>query len=237
MSDSFAPNKRNADFLIVRRFRDGKPSRAYRAKRINIKPKLLCKECNNVKLGYVEDRFFKPLVEPMMLKGRNVTFNEENILTLAVWAFKTLLVSNHTYYNPPFFYSLEDSKRFMKSMIPPEQNLRIWLFRFRSNGPEGHICPLDLFPTATIPASLKHLRQYALTFIAGRFGFQIHAISGEDRDLTGLLPPPSVWDAQTVQMWPCNTNNLCWPPPKDLRSSQYDSFSTRFGGTPPPDAF
>src|SRR5215472_7068290 len=73
-----------------------------RSKRMDEKPRCLCHSCNHEKLGRVENDLFKPLVEPMMLRGeaRRLTF--EDCLVIAVWAFKTLVIHNHAYNKAPF---------------------------------------------------------------------------------------------------------------------------------------
>ena len=231
------PAKNEPPFTVLARTQgsDGfkhvmRPSRS-----LNEKPRCLCRDCNNRRLGRIEDLFFKPLVEPMMLDGTPRSLTVEDRLVIAVWAFKTLVVYNHAYNRPPFLYNNRARKRFIDSLLPPEKNLRVWVSRFNVRGRAGHATGLPLGPNRGAEPQFKGLPCYALTFSIGQFMFQVHAITPvppkRPFDHTHLFPEYGRWRRKASLIWPVSDHaNVPWPPPEDLLDTELDEFCCRWGG-------
>ncbi len=206
-----------------------------RSRRMDEKPQCLCHQCNHERLGRVENEFFKPVVERMMLSGEPRALEVEDCLAIAVWAFKTLVVHNHAYNKPPFLYSRIERKRFILTLLPPETNFRVWLGRFNVPGRTGHMTGLPLGASATAERHFKRLGAYALTFTTGQLLLQMHVvIPPNDRrrtDFTRFFPEPIYWRDKTVTIWPLTAHDdVAWPPRNEILNSELDDFCCRWGG-------
>jgi hypothetical protein len=206
-----------------------------RSRSMDEKPQYLCDRCNNERLGRVERERLKPLVEPMMLYGTPRSLSSDDQRTIAMWAFKTLIVHNHAYSKPPFLYSRTERKRFIATLVPPEKNFRVWLARLDVPGRTGQVTGLPLVPNSTATREYKHLWCYTLTVSVGQFMFQIHAIRpGDSRrgDFTRLFPDVDArWQRKVIQIWPWATHvEAAWPPPENVRNTELDEFCSRWGG-------
>ena len=104
----------------------------WRSASIDHKARLLCPRCNNEWSSELENEGVKPLIEPMMLRGRRTVLRLNDQLALSAWITKTMIFYNHMWdsANPEnLFYSDEQRYRFRDTLEPPDGEM-IWLARF-----------------------------------------------------------------------------------------------------------
>jgi hypothetical protein len=182
----------------------------------------VCRHCNHVVLGGLENDAFKPL----LLKTLDeicVLFMQRDQRVLAAWITRFAMVADLVYRatdQPPYFTS-DARKTFIDSFEPPSGTL-IWLGSIDSACLAG--CSVN-----------RGERIIVCTGIIGRLMFQfrhdqVDEQLSEDMVARSMEPVLSVSAPWTVQIYPITSDLCVWPPPEHFEIEGFSSFATRWGG-------
>jgi hypothetical protein len=186
-----------------------------------------CKPCNNERLSTLENDFFKPLLKRMCF-SESLTLSVGDQATLIAWITRFTMVADiaHLRGDPPFFSS-EERKQFIETLLPPE-DAWIWIGLINSSYPAG--CTFTRLFYATGSMGL------ACTGIVGPVAFQFHLrrwIEPQpsfEQIVRIMQPTLTAFAPATIRLFPNDDQPLTWPPPKYLERGGFEQLARRWGG-------
>jgi hypothetical protein len=176
----------------------------------------VCSNCNSGWMSTLENSLI-PLMKPMML-GESTLLDELQRRQLAVWAVKTVMVSEGTRPSTvPRFYSSKDTKNLQLGLSFPELT-NIWLSRLSTSG--LHVVTADLLLQAPIPEKIIGC---VSTIVVGQLVFQVATLKGINESFEGMVSVdsrPGDWDRLLIQIWPAGGVTVLWPPAMILKNDR-----------------
>jgi len=185
------------------------------ASKINIKAKVVCRDCNNGWMSRLENDFAKPAMADLILGKRIGELSKKRARGLSLFAFKTAVISNFTLPEKEWFFDTSDRHAFRRSLtIPP--NVSMYL-----------VGMAELFHGASFShnVSWADLSLNVCSFCVGHMGFQV--VSGKGRLSTGnfqcIPTPPGL----VACVYP-NLDQISWPRQKVLGVQAFNDFDARW---------
>ena len=238
ISRAFQPERKQQDrYRLWHQNLTGKRSE-WRSASIDQKARLLCPRCNNEWSSELENEVLKPLIEPLMLRGRRTVLRLEDQLALSAWIVKTMIFYNHMWdsANPEhLFYSDEQRYRFRETLEPPD-GVIIWLARFLGETPTES-APIIGKLSGYEPRreELRNVRTYVLTFSLRQFAVQMLAVKRLTEDAPSLdwlikfFEPTPMWQPATIRIWPDPRKEIVWPPRATMPREAMQALADRYG--------
>ncbi len=207
---------------ISRRFRDGFPLELKNSygrdkrnlSRFGVISLAACRQCNNTWMSRLESAA-KPLISAALF-GETQTWDVDEQLTVATWAFKTALMldrSNQAGWKVP-----NDHFEFLYTERCPPDSSQIAIARYRPDtGQEERAVSAGI--TKGPPS---HEDGYRICFSVGQLVFSVHGYRGSGagfnvQEYVGLPSGLVVAFWNTLQtLWPRAARTLSWPHPKGL---------------------
>ena len=189
--------------------------------------KVVCKKCNETWMSDIESLHAKPVMTRLIQGEFNIPIGPPEARSIALFAFKTAVVLDHTRRDRPPFFSKDLRHAFREHLIIPNI-AQMWMCAYapgarRINVHFGHWRG-DLSPTYPI-------RIYVCTCGIGNFAFQVVTIN--QPGFASFMPLPGFEDL-AVPLWPTVLPNFVWPPRKGLMSAQeFKKFCFRWESTAP----
>jgi hypothetical protein len=190
----------------------------------SLRNKKLCHGCNTGWMAQLEDRAW-PLLTPMIL-GRAHGLTQDQQITVATWATKTVMVMETAMGGPPEYFSQEQRKIVMEHDRPPG------LLRVRAACLEGPIPPLRY------SCARLQIQREGVDF------FEIHLYTLQMNTLVLQVirphPPPPNYGALKelavpeeieIPVFP-PVDGFFWPPEKSLSPDGMSGYVTRTSGPP-----
>jgi len=169
----------------------------------------------------------EPILTGMIRDGISVSLPLESIVSIAPFAFKNAIISDHMQKGKPFFVP-SVRRRFSLSLRIP-QGVQIWIAALRSREYASRGIIKTLYYKAKAG---KQLRYYVFTYAIGYVVLQVLSIRWL-KVPKGLIGFPwfdqnPAWDSGAKKLWPSNGLNIVWPPDKYLSDDTLDGFCDRW---------
>jgi hypothetical protein len=213
---------------------------------LNLKPRVLCKPCNNDWGSKLEDRV-APILTPM-LQGEARAITPADARLISAWFFLKVMVSEYllpTGSRPRQFFGLEHGEHLKATLQPPE-GVRIWIGQY-VDGRAGWIT--DRSSTRRVsddpPAAIYW---HSATYSIGQVVLHLFAASLPIR-LVPLGNPkeprrinyrmdwaPGNWSTGLIRIWEPTSGPVSWPPEKAFDDKHFVYLADRWNVQEPPSA-
>lgn len=213
-------------YLITEKFADGS-HRSYPKKRLNVKAKVVCGNCNSGWMSRLENNT-KPFLHDMVLFGSAVQLNPTQVALLAAVSFKNAVVADHMHDNSPRFFSFAVRQRFAKTLNLPE-GVQMWLSIMQRQ--RGLFKSGDL---KTKPGARGGFEINLFTYGVAHLVVQVTTTRWTKIAHRRNLPPPGLtqhpfWDDASTPFWPARgSETIGWPPPRSLGDDMVETFADRW---------
>jgi hypothetical protein len=228
MLNMLPPNERYA--LTERIARSGEYVN-YKGRRIKLRAKVVCTRCNNNWMSVLEEKHLKPAMEDLLFKDDPALLAPQEIVPIAAFAFKTLVIANHKdLTTTPFFSSAQHTEFRLRLRIPG--GVQVWMAsremiagKYRGFWKSSY-------------GKLEEKSPYGFSNYVCTWGFQnivlqILATKWINKKRRNTLPTipfiqENYWDDASIPIWPSNGRSIQWPPPCCLGDDTIDAFRDRF---------
>jgi len=228
------------DGVFVKRFPDGS-EKSWPTPKPELTVGVVCERCNN---GWMSAKLEGPMKEAtanIIIHNNKKTFSGGECDVVAAWAFKTMLLANHSNPHTEPIFSTEQRRGFAHDLTIPK-GVQIWTAK-RNAGyltarytselsimqPAGEIAP----HLKNLPVSPYRFQIYVCVFSIGYLLLQITAARWTERKVANLLNFPPIiqgkaFDDYAIPIWP-NLGNMIvdWPPRRSVGNDMFDSFCSR----------
>ena len=199
---------------------DGSVLNRWKAPELNLKANVVCEPCNNGWMSDIEAQYAAPAMSDLILGKRVGEITAKRVRGIALFAFKTAVVTNHMLPESEEFFETAQRYAFREShRIPP--NVVMWFF-----GCEANIA--GALRNHNVRFSGKHDAALALnvcTFSIGQFGFQVvSAKTNTAPEVQSLPTPPGL----TIFFHPALSDRVSWPRTVVLGWEGFDDFHARW---------
>ena len=116
-------------YTIRQKGPDGTVVRRWSATTINLKAPVVCGPCNNGWMSDLENDHAKPVMQDMILHGAPRMLQPSDIASIAAFAFKTTVVTDHMHPRRKPFFSSATRYRFAASLAIPD-GVQMWIGAF-----------------------------------------------------------------------------------------------------------
>jgi hypothetical protein len=181
---------------------------------LDLKPKVVCKKCNETWMSDIENLHAKPIMTHLIKGDLAVPLNRPESRSLAIFAFKTAVVLDHSRRDREPFFSHTLRHAFRESFAIPD-TVQMWMCAFapnRLNLPVLVNCGYYKSLTPSDP-----FQMYICTCGIGKFAFQVIAA----KDFVGRFAPLPGFDHLLVDLWPRIPPGFVWPPQNGLVSKDH----------------
>lgn len=196
---------------------------------LNLKAKVVCKNCNGGWMNRLEQFEAKPSMCDMIGRGGAVSLLPRGIASIVAFAFKTSVLSNHigVYSHDPFF-TVEQRYTFRDTLQVPA-GVHVWLFSV--NTPVGISGKLNSYFGRILDVE-DRFKIFVCTFSIGFLGIQLLASKWENP--AGRVSPfPHIrqahaWGKIAVPLFPNDGTPVPWPPPFQVSHDAINEFCNRW---------
>lgn len=215
--DALFPGKK----LFTRTNQQGEIVGRWVADEIDWTAKVVCEKCNNTWMSDIENQHAKPAMTDLILGKTNVPIRQSSARSIALFAFKTAVVLDHSHRSKQPFFSRRIRNAFKEHLDIP-RTVQMWMAGFarRTRGDihasyhQGNLSPTN------------RLELYVCTCAIGHFVFQVAA--QKQIGSTAFLPRPG-FENLAVPLWPRVYPGFVWPAASVLQTvKDFDAFSVRW---------
>jgi hypothetical protein len=166
--------------------------------------KVVCEACNNTWMSDIENRHAKPTMTPLIKGDVKIPIRQSEARSLALYAFKTAVILDHTQRDREPFFSRRIRQAFRNGLDIP-QSVRMWM---------GAYLPGDLRVNYDVGywngniAPAYPVQQFVLTCGIGCFAFQVVAVK-QMRSIK--LNPLLGFEDLAIPFWPNLIKSFVWP--------------------------
>jgi hypothetical protein len=171
----------------------------------------------------------QPSMCDMIRYGGAVSLLPRAVFSIAAFAFKTSVISNHsgTYSHDPFF-TTEQRHSFPDTLQVPS-GVHVWLFSV--NTPFGISGKLNSYFGRILDVE-DRFKIFVCTFSIGFVGLQLVASKWEN-PIGRNVPFPHIrqthaWNQIAVPLWPNKGTPVLWPPLKHVSHNAINQFCNRW---------
>jgi hypothetical protein len=192
--------------------------------------KVVCKHCNENWMSDLESKHAKPALKGMILGDAPVRLNREQLVSIAIFAFKSAVIGDHMQNAKPFFLSLARQK-FSRTLAIPS-GCQVWIGCIGESDPHHATCGMRY--SYTPPGIPNGYHIYTFTWGVGRFVLQLTSTRWKTGRLRRRVIPHltqnSYWNDAAIPIWskvqmPAFVQ---WPPPRHLVGNVLNEFSDRW---------
>ncbi|MGA3081476.1 MAG: hypothetical protein ABSD44_08855 [Terracidiphilus sp.] len=184
--------------------------------------KVVCENCNNTWMSAIEGKHAKPALTPLITGQMDIPIDRSRAHSMALFAFKTAVVLDHTQrFREPFF-----SKRiryaFRQHLAIPNM-VNMWFCGIKDHRGNGQFKSAYMKGDAS-PA--EHFLMYVCTCAIGCFVFQVLAVTqiGNAR-----FSPLGGFEGLGEPFFPSIRRGYIWPPRFALDGvSEFEAFADRW---------
>ena len=207
-------------------------SREWLQSTMESKSKCVCKACNEGWMSNLEQSV-KPILAPLIVGSENAKrLSGEEQRILASWVILRSMIWESQAPEKSRYHSVTDRRLFAagKPLVPP-QNAHVWLASFPSHG-QGATHMLHTRVKSDDPRGFA-----VFSGFVGEVALQVFFWRGFPKTELTLDGNPvidlrrlttSVWNRQTIQIWPVVRTRLRWPPEIALCEDSAIAFLNRF---------
>jgi hypothetical protein len=206
------------------KYNDGKGRTAeWKTDKIDWKARVVCSTCNSGWMSDLESQHAMPVLTPLITgKSLNIAITQEVARSIALFAFKTAVVMDHSQRrgNPWFSRNLRHAFREHQTM---SSGIEMWMC---ANLGRRRAIDLQAGYFSGNPTPSYPVQSYVCTVGIGYLVFQVH--SAKHFGYTKLYPVQT-FDAVAVPFWPRLPEGLVWPFPGYLSGkADFDAFHMRW---------
>ena len=187
----------------------------YPVRKVGLKAKVVCTPCNNNWMSDLEG-LCKTAMTPLLFGDNRTTLTPKEIVPIAAFAFKTLLLANHKDLKAAPFFPFAIRRAFRLSLRIPD-GVHIWMatrevlagkyYGFWKSQSGG-----------TDQESPFGFRSYTCTWNFQNLILQVLATKWDNKERRRTVSPISFpqgsdWEGASTLIWPSDGNNIPWPPP------------------------
>jgi hypothetical protein len=193
--------------------------------------KVVCIPCNTGWMSDLESKHAEPAMKALILSDKPSTLTTEQLVSVAIFAFKTSVIGDHTERKKLPFFPAQVRRRFANTLRLP-RGFQVWIGCIDESDPHHGVFRRRYWNTPSGTSHGFHL--YATTWGIGRFVFQCTATrwtSGRDRrNMLPHLTQDTNWNAIALPIWPMLTAPIVanWPPAVHLGHDLLYEFSDRW---------
>jgi hypothetical protein len=203
---------------------------------LDLKPRVLCKPCNN-EWGSTLEGKIRPLLEPLSEGRQEIVVTLPAARRLATWAALKFMVAEHlTKEHRPLFF-IDKERRWLREKERPPKQVTLWLGRYvgRQFDAGWFMDQRSLLPFADDPSAEADL--YVQTISVGQaliqmLAFHVFPTDPKDRrkQIEVFFPVDrSVkWSEALVQLWPLPESRFRWPPPRAVDDAGFLKLARRW---------
>lgn len=196
------------------------------SKSLNLKARVVCKDCNNGWMSDIENRRAKPVISEMMKHSRPFSLSAHQLESLAIFAFKTFVVADHMMDDRKPFFSPALRSKFRISLAIPSR-VQMWLAMASGGAPA--IAWSNY--TQSRGGLLNGIEFYFFTYRIGPVVIQIAAHRWRRRNKgtsdNKLVQDPNM-DSVSATLWPLSRNPIRWPLRAALGARDIEPFCKRW---------
>ncbi|HTS38766.1 MAG TPA: hypothetical protein VMH04_24040 [Candidatus Solibacter sp.] len=212
-------------FLITQKLPDGRVFK-YPKKKLNIKAKVVCGDCNSGWMSDLENNT-KPFLQDMILFRKETVLMPSQIALLSAVSFKNAVVADHMQDNSPRFFPFITRQRFGRTLRVPN-GVQMWTAALGIN--RGIFRSGDL---KTKPGFSGGFEINIFNYAVGYFAVQVNSSRWKRKTHRRNTAPPRLtqnihWNAASVPFWPPENSPFRWPPLKLLGDDTIDEFCDRW---------
>jgi hypothetical protein len=168
---------------------DGAVSKNWEAKELNLTANVVCKKCNETWMSDIENNHAKPAMSDLILGNRVGEITKRRAYGMALFAFKTAVVTNRMLPKTDDFFWESERYAFRDSLsIPPI--VAMWLVGIEPSDAGGFRSNNVYFPDQDTPDVTLNV----CTFHVGQLGFQV--VSAHKRsilsEIESIPTPPGL---------------------------------------------
>lgn len=217
----------------ILRFTDSQGTvRVRRSAEINWTARVVCAQCNNTWMSRLEEEHAKPVITPLIAGDTALPITPEVARSIALFAFKTAVIVDHSNRHRPPFFAKADRYAFRERQVMPV-DVNMWMCGILRHRTRGNV--LALYSSGEAQSSYP-LRGYICTLALGHVAIQL--VKFKQLRNAKIHPLPG-FDVRAVIFWPRVKEGLIWPFPDNLvNSSDVRGFAERWKSVsvefPPP---
>ncbi len=190
---------------------------------------VVCGKCNNGWMSDLEAEA-QPMLSPIIKFGVPISFLPAGIAILAAFAFKSAIISDHTYRERKPFFPVSDRVRFMKTLQIPD-GVQMWIASSGSDQFNG-VFHSFTFEVGSHQGPLHSAKFFSFTWSAGYLVLQVLAPRWRKNrrryKTLPILTPDEKWDPASIRFWPNDGRPITWDPASDLSGNSLDVFKNRW---------
>jgi hypothetical protein len=219
----------SARFVLSRKIRhDETPLAVWSNRRIDIKVKAVCENCNGRWMSDLESKYARPTIAEMILGLEEVSLNSERAFAICAFAFKTAVVVS-SMANALHFFPSHERRRFASTLQSPPE-IHVFVASYFGDRNKGGDLSVSTYESSLPNGDLLEL--YVTTWRAGHFAFQavnprIVVVPGARFQNYGF-ESNSPMSAFVCRIWPPPPSTCSWPPPETLGDYSLKEFCTRW---------
>lgn len=194
--------------------------------KIDWKARVVCETCNNTWMSHIEHSHAKPVMTPLITGEIGIPIGSNEARSLALFAFKTAVVLDHSKNRENHFFSREERHAFGEKQIIPS-TVQMWLAGFANHRRGGRF--KSFYHHGQFPSS-NRFQMYVCTCAIGNLAFQVVAA----KSTIGLtFEPLQGFESLAVPLWPEPFRGYIWPGTEIgatvlTSNEQFDSFALRW---------
>ncbi len=203
----------------------------YGARTIKLKAKVVCESCNNIWMSELENNHLKPAIKDLLFDHYVATLTPKQIVPIAAFAFKTLVIANHKSLTTQPFFTASQRTGFRLGLNIPD-GVQVWMacrdcpagkYRGFWKSMYGHGDKEFAYGFDT----------YSVTWNFQNIVLQALATKWTNETRRETVPPISFpqeeyWSQASVPIWPPDGASLQWPPPFYIGDNTIDGFTDRW---------
>jgi len=202
----------------------------WEASELNLKSRVVCGQCNSGWMSQLDGSEAKPILRHLIVDLGPRQLPIRWLISLALFGFKTAVISDHVSIRNAPFFSREQRHNFARTLQIPG-GVYMW-FGALKHDRKGVFTSRHVIPA--IP-SQDHFRLYSFTYAAGHFVLQVVGAKWTSDDAKRIPFPyieQSPKDAvMMTAFWPIwiPQINISWPPSQYLTDDSVDALANRWG--------
>ncbi len=202
----------------------------YERRKIKITAKVVCTPCNNGWMSNLEGRL-KPILQDAFFDELPRLFSPTDMSSIAIFAFKTLVLANHKDLKTTPFFSATERFRFRRELRIPD-GVQVWMAT-RKIIPGKYYGFWKSLKGASDQPSRYGFSMYLCTWNFQSILLQILSMKWKDKRRRKTVPmsslvQPEHWNDAAIQIWPLAGGNIQWPPPMYVGGDTLLAFRDRF---------
>jgi hypothetical protein len=188
---------------------------------LDLKLKVVCESCNNTWMSGIEHAHAKPCLTDLITGKVDVPISEEYARSIALFAFKTIAICDHSRRNYPARFFPREIRYMFKSALEITPTVQMCFAGFL---PRTHGLCTTIYHDVPGPEGLK---LYVCTYAVGHFVFQGVAFR---KPVSWLIRPHNgAFENLAVPFWPRIPLGFSWPPQNALSDArELRAFASRW---------